>query len=169
MGEVVLSSPGFVRLAVMLGEVAGQPVLFPLVGAFVLVRGTLRQDPPPDDGFGAPLQLLVVTVELTDRDRAVAQRGGEVGGVAGGFLLGQLPPQPQRLSSRAARSAASRSFSARTACLTVSPTHTPTVAISPTTTGQVGVVVTLFVSRPTTTPITTAGTPSHNRTAQGLR
>jgi hypothetical protein len=55
----------------VLGEVAGQPVSLPLVGVLVLVRVEPRKDPPPDDDFGAQLQLLVVPTELTERDHAV--------------------------------------------------------------------------------------------------
>ena len=63
----------------------------------MLVRVKPRQDPPPDDGFGAQLQLLVVSTEPAERDRQVVQGLGEVGGVPGGFLGGQVPPQPQGL------------------------------------------------------------------------
>lgn len=45
MGKVFLGSRGFVRIAVVLGEVAGQPVLFPLVGVLVLIWVTLRSAP----------------------------------------------------------------------------------------------------------------------------
>ncbi len=113
-GEVLLGSPGCVRLAIVLGEAAGQPVSFPRVDVFVLVRVEPRQDPLANDGFGAQLQLLVMSTEPAVSARQVGQGLGEVGGVPGGVLGGQVVPQPRsRRASSDASAEAGRLSSAQ--------------------------------------------------------